>query len=437
VTAAAPIPLTELVDPRVGIIRTCTRLPRNWDEPARPIIYQATLSNFDYRKPPQIERMTSGKGLTDQESARGAIVEALERYCAMQERAGELVYGSASTLDGPSIAPAEFVLYSERQYGSATFRHRRPLPDQQLTWVRGCLLGSGEAVLVPASLTYMNFVGAGGRERFGFPNSNGLAGGTDVASAVLAGLCELVERDAFVITWLTRRPAPRIDFSESAGIASEIRRHYERFGIETVAFDLTTDLQIPVVMAVGIDRSGSRPAATVGLGCNLDPKTALDRAVMEVVQVRTGLVPRYRGAQAPASIERYEDVRTLQDHAALAADPGRLPEFDFLLRGPATRKLAEMEDHDRGDVAANLSICRERLEAAGCTVAYVDLTMPDLEPFGLRIVRAIATGLQPIQFGFGEERLGGRRLFALPRLLGYATHDLTEDELNPCPHPLA
>jgi ribosomal protein S12 methylthiotransferase accessory factor len=429
--------LTDLVDSRVGIVRSCTRLPKDWREPALPIIYQATLSNFDYRLPVDTERMASGRGLTDRDSERGAIVEALERYCAALQRPGALVFGTASTLEAPSISPEEFVLYSARQYDSAGLRQRRPVADEQLTWVRGNLLESGEPVYAPASLIYMNFAGSDGRERFTSPNSNGLAGGGDLPSAVLAGIYELVERDSFLISWLTRMTVPRIDFSDATGIATEIRRHYARFGIETLAFDLTTDLGIPVVMAVAFDRSGSLPAATVGLGCDLDPASALDRAVMEVVQVRTGLVSLYRGEQPPARLERYEDVRTLHDHATFAASPEHLAEFDFLLADASPRKLATLADRRRGSVEADLTFCRERLEAAGCTVAFVELTQPELEPFAVRIVRAIASGLQPIHFGFGEERLGGLRLYTVPRLLGQAAQDLTEDDLNPCPHPLA
>lgn len=52
------------------------------------------------------------------------------------------------------------------------------------------------------------------------------------------------------------------------------------------------------------------------------------------------------------------------------------------------------------------------------------------------MVRTLATGLQPIHFGYGEERLGGTRLYRLPRLLGYGTSDRNEASLNPCPHPL-
>lgn len=380
--------------------------------------------------------MATGRGATAESARLGAIVEALERYCAFQHRRDAMVVGTPSILDGQTLAPQEFVLYSDRQYERPGFRYRRPVPDEALTWVRGTLLGSELPVYAPASLVYLGFVGVHGREFFTPSTSNGLAGGRDLPSAVLAGIYELVERDAFVLTWLNRLPAPRIDFSDIVGISWEITHHYKRFGIEMLAFDLTTDLQIPVVMAVAFDRRGTLPAATVGLGCHLDPSIALDRAVTEVVQVRTGTAWQYRLEQPPPSIRRYEDVRTIADHAALAAATEYLGEFAFLLDNPP-RKLAEIPTRSGGDVATDLDYCRARLEAAGCTVAYVDLTQPDLHPFDVRIVRAVATGLQPIHFGFGEERLGGSRLFAVPRLLGHDVNDRTEDDLNPCPHPLA
>jgi ribosomal protein S12 methylthiotransferase accessory factor len=71
-----------------------------------------------------------------------------------------------------------------------------------------------------------------------------------------------------------------------------------------------------------------------------------------------------------------------------------------------------------------------------CRVAYVDLTTPDVAPYGVHVVRTIATGLQPIHFGTGEERLGGRRIFETAARLGYANGIRTEADLNPCPHPL-
>jgi len=435
--SAAARTLTELVDPRVGIVRSCVRVAKDWSEPGRPIVHRATLSNFDFRQVPQIERMASGKALTETDSKVGAIVEALERYCALQRRPRALFSGVAGALDHPAILPEELVLYSDRQYGPPGFRYRRPDVEAELTWVLGSLVGSGEPVYVPATLVYMNFVGNGGREFFTRMSTSGLAGGADLPSAVLGGIYELVERDAFMVTWLARLPAARIDFDGSDGIAAEIARHYERVGIETVAFDITTELRIPAVMAVTFDRTQGRPGAAVGLGCDLDPAVALDRAVMEVAQVRTSLVPIFRQEPPPTPIARYEDVCSLSDHAVFAADPANRHEFDFLDAGNTSVRLADLVDHSRGSVEDDLALCRERLEAAGSTAAYVELTMPDLESFPVRIVRAIATGLQPIHFGFGEERLGGRRPFAVPRLLGTVDRDLTEADFNPCPHPLA
>ena len=69
-------------------------------------------------------------------------------------------------------------------------------------------------------------------------------------------------------------------------------------------------------------------------------------------------------------------------------------------------------------------------------VAYVNLTTPDVEPYGMYVARALATGLQPIHFGHGEERFGGRRLFDVPSRMGHGSAPRTEEDLNPCPHPL-
>jgi ribosomal protein S12 methylthiotransferase accessory factor len=83
-----------------------------------------------------------------------------------------------------------------------------------------------------------------------------------------------------------------------------------------------------------------------------------------------------------------------------------------------------------------LAHCVNLLRASGCRVAYADLTTPDVAPYGLSVVRAIATGLQPMHFGAGEERLGGSRLFEAAVKLGQANGIRTEDDLNPCPHPM-
>jgi len=74
--------LLELVSPKVGIIRSLSRIVRGAAEPVPPFIYQATLSHFDYRNAKASERVQAGKGIAESDAILSAIGEAVERYCA-------------------------------------------------------------------------------------------------------------------------------------------------------------------------------------------------------------------------------------------------------------------------------------------------------------------------------------------------------------------
>jgi hypothetical protein len=56
--------------------------------------------------------------------------------------------------------------------------------------------------------------------------------------------------------------------------------------------------------------------------------------------------------------------------------------------------------------------------------------------------RASASDAERLQLcwlcgGWGQERLGGQRLFELSRQLGLAASSHAKAALNPCPHPMA
>jgi ribosomal protein S12 methylthiotransferase accessory factor len=429
--------LLSLVSPRTGVVRSVVRIPRAVDEPVPPILYQATLSNFDFKKAEASERSAAGKGLTEAEAIGGAIGEAVERYCASHVDPARQRRARLAEMSSPHIAPEECVLYSRRQYETEDFAYPRATPDVEIGWVAGKELPSGQDVSIPAALVYLYGNGAGGPDFFCPPTSNGLAAGPTLEAAIVSGLCELVERDAFLITWMNRLPAPEIDLS-LAGPARGIRDHYARFGLETRVFDVTTDIPIPGMMAVSVDPTGQSPAAVVGLGSHLDPAIAVLKALFEVCQVRPGEARRADEMRSSGkTLAAYADIKTLEDHSGFFTSLDRLNELDFLRRNGAPRAVTDRPSLDRGSPEANLEQTVEVLTRAGCRVAYVDLTTDDVAPFGIRVVRTFATGLQPIHFGHGEERLGGRRLFEVPRVLGYAATTRAEADLNPCPHPLA
>ena len=128
---------------------------------------------------------------------------------------------------------------------------------------------------------------------------------------------------------MNRLPAPEIELDSLTGAASQAIRHYARHGVDVRVFQLLNGLPVHACMAVGFDREGSMPAAVVGLACDLDPVVAVQRAVMELAQVRPGIVQRCR--ERPPAIERYDQVVSLEDHSLFIAMPEHLHEFEFLL----------------------------------------------------------------------------------------------------------
>jgi ribosomal protein S12 methylthiotransferase accessory factor len=203
------------------------------------------------------------------------------------------------------------------------------------------------------------------------------------------------------------------------------------------AFVLPSDLPASTVMAISFDPGEQRPAQVVGLGCHPDPAIALTKALFELCQGRPAEGHRFRENPPRGRLDRYEDVKTLDDHSAFLTLPERRGEFEFLWAGGTRVRVGGLPNPSVGDTAADLDRCARELSAGGYRVAYADLTLPDVASCGYHVVRAIVTGLQPIHFGYGLERFGGQRLFELPQKLGFAAEARTEDSLNPCPHPLA
>ena len=126
-----------------------------------------------------------------------------------------------------------------------------------------------------------------------------------------------------------------------------------------------------------------------------------------------------------------EDVRDPDDHGALFSGEQALAELDFLLEGNQLQRI----DHLSALPAGDLNAYADMMARAGHRVVYVDVTTPDIRNLGLRVVRTLAAGLQPLHFGYGRERRGAAPVRGAPRpwLLREAAQ---ESELNSCPHPL-
>jgi ribosomal protein S12 methylthiotransferase accessory factor len=411
------------VDSRTGVIKSLWPADLGADEPLLPRIASAALSSYadDREVFPEAE-IGSGKGLTTTDAMLGAVGEAIERYSAARYRRHELLRTSRRALDGEAISPGDLALYAQEQYQNPAFPYARVDDDTPLEWARGEWLATGAQVWVPALVTYFNYRVPPG-EYFCQVSSNGLAAGSDLTRASYRAVLELVERDAFMLSWLARRrPRYRLSLDGSMDIGvHEVVREISQCGGAIEAYVLDVTPEVPTVACLAFGDGQRWPAVTASLASDLSVRVAATKAILEQGHVGPYIRRLYRRGESaiPAGPE---GVRTLIDHALYYAPTDR-GAFDFLRVAP--RDAVAVGDLDDGS-ERSLGMLRERLQQARLPVAMVDVTSPDVRLSPFRVVRAVGPNIQQIDFGFASRRLGNPRL-----------HALVSQPINSHPHPIA
>ncbi|SDO51241.1 TOMM precursor leader peptide-binding protein [Actinacidiphila guanduensis] len=375
-----------------------------------------------------------------------AFLEGLERYAGTHRRhRGDLRTASYEELTArgeAALDPRACGLYAEQTYRDdpmvTPFDPARPIP-----WVRGHSLRDDRPVLVPARLAY--YSAGTPADDFVFECSNGCAIGSCPEEAILFGLLELVERDAFLLGWYGNAPLPAIDLASCR--SPELRAMADRAalcGYDVHVFDNRVDLPVPVATGLAVRRDGGPGTFAFAAGAALDPLTAVESAVSEILTYLPHL-PRQvaeRPGELAAMAEDFALVRRLPDHAALFGLPRMREHLGSYLEPPATRTFAQTyadweARRPRGlDLRADVAWLTGELAAAGHDVIVVDQTTPEQRRFGLHTVCTIVPGLLPIDFGWARQRaLTMPRLLTAQRRGGLRGRDLDPAEVRRVPHP--
>ncbi|MGJ5817895.1 YcaO-like family protein [Paludibaculum fermentans] len=345
-----------------------------------------------------------GKGLDLPGAIYSAVGEAVERYAPSLPEPARIVWEAASRLPGEwlDLHP----VYSDDQYERAGFPYTRFSPDAVQPWVAGEWLDCKEPVWLPAISAYLamqvtaeQFLSQG--------TSNGLASHPGREEAALRAVMELVERDAFLASWLTGRAGTRIELDNTlepalAAVIDGVRG----LGAAVELYRLETAACGTAVMCLALGDGAEYPGATIALGADLDAAGALRQAILELGQTGPHLRKMMRRGALTVP-ERPEDVHAMMDHAAWYFDARRAAAFDWLRGGGPVALRSVLERPAERTLAA----AARQLGQAGIRVALVDVTSSDIGTTGLSVMRAMSADLQPLWYGFGLERR------VVPRLL--------------------
>lgn len=228
----------------------------------------------------------------DLDEALGKVVgEFLERYPLTLYRDRELLVSSISDLRKKGVDLLDPRLADQFSDAQKERFPRRKFDDQSMfRFVKGRSLTKNVEAYIPAQMIFINYKYAEGEPILRQPISNGAAGMFTYDEAVVAGLYELIQRDAFLTHWLTNTAPPVIDPDSLTDVAlldciADLEHNHLDFRI----LDTTSDIGVPAFVAVLIDESGRGPAITLGGGCGLDQEKAILRALTEAIGVRSAL----------------------------------------------------------------------------------------------------------------------------------------------------
>ncbi|MGW4817685.1 TOMM precursor leader peptide-binding protein [Streptomyces sp. NPDC004227] len=405
----------------------------------------ATVGCFSSRSGDYLrETFWGGHADTYHASTRIGVLEGLERFAGMRARGRALTLTASLDDLGPAaVDPRETGLYTD------DFHRANPwvppfTPDRPIPWVWGWSLRDARPRPVPEILAFYHKPGI--EHRFVQESSNGCASGGSLEEAVLSGLMEVLERDAFLLAWHGMQPLPEIDPASSADPRTRFMvDRMAMYGYRARFFDTRITFPVPVVTAVAERFDGGLARMCFGAGAALDPEAALAAALCEIATDSVQLLQRFRRNEAGyrAMAEDFEKITSLHDHPLVYAIPEMGRHADFLLRPaspPEPLSVAGLRrpraDGSGPDVRDDLLAAVDAVTSAGFDVVVVDQTTPEQRALGLHTVKVLVPGLLPLDFGWTRQRARHMpRMRTALREAGLRPDDLTVADLNPGPHP--
>jgi len=388
------------VDRRTGVISDLFIEPPNDPRLMLPIIAMAAPPHV-VEKDGSLHRLPAGwgKGLTISGAVLSAVGEAIERYSASVIDPEKIVWKRLDELEGEVLHPRDLCLFSDEQYDRDDFPYVRFDSSIPHPWVLGSWLNNGKHVWLPAMFVLLS-IELHREQLIAQGTSNGLAASSSKDDAALRAILELLERDAFMSTWLTASPTQRIQLDDTFDpLLRTVLEGIEVLGATVEVYRLPASVIGTTVLCLALGDGDQYPGVTFGLGCDLDPRGALRQAVLELGQ--TG--PYLRRMMRSKTLKPAEDpsgVREMLDHAAYYFLKERASAFDCL-RSQETISLREMKSVAK----RSLEDCKAALDEASVRVALVDVTSADVATGPFSVMRAVSPDLQPIWYGYGLDRI--------------------------------
>ena len=360
---------------------------------------------------PEGQGQQAGFGRTNDfaQAERVALFESVERHAGMRPRRVRTVLEASFADLGPSRALDPVRLGLPDRLAAHITRYS---PHTRTKWVHGWSYTHRRPIAVPEHVAYWG-VGHRTGARFVDETSNGCGTGNSPTEAVLHGLFEVAERDAFLMAWYSRRRLPELVVRDE--FVAHLADRAEQLGYALEFYDATTELDVPSVLSLAryTGRRPLPPRAFFAAGASTDPDAAMRSAAAEVAVDVEAAAQRFHAHPDDYDRDRLlhmlrepDRIRTMEDHVTVNGLPEAADRYDFLVPGDPVALTAP--EVPRDDLDALLEHYVRRWAASGLEVIAVDQTDPEVrDRLGLHSAKVIVPGTLPMTFGELNRRTHG------------------------------
>ncbi|MFB6448169.1 YcaO-like family protein [Bradyrhizobium tunisiense] len=426
--------LDVIVDPRVGIVRQVEIVPREAGSPDFFHVAGKACTTSAFTR--QTNFGATGGASADLDIAVAkAVGEAVERYCSAIYDFEDLPLYPRNLAPFSCVAAEDFALYSDVQYEQPGFPWVPLTDDTPVRWTPGIDAATGESCHVPAAMVYMpyHYYTDTGEVPIAQPISTGLACHLGSARAAISAICEVIERDAFMIAWQAGLAPPQIRVETLSDRNYDLVGRFEQTGGVVTLLDITTDSGVSTVLAVLRSEAATCPAMVVAASADLDPEHAVRKALEELAHTRR-YAQQIKKRMPRLNASNLDVVADQVDHLNFWCDHANAQRGDFLLRSAARKDFDDLPNLATGSPERDHADLVTRINSTGHQVILCDLTTADVSELGFRVVRAVIPGFHPLFMGFANRALGGRRLREVPERLGLTSFVCKSGHIS-LPHP--
>jgi YcaO-like protein with predicted kinase domain len=318
-----------------------------------------------------------GKGFDWVQAKMSALMESVESWHAERIRrplfAGSVMQAEA---EGLTVVPPEF------------FPHRptrlplRQSPTQLLEMTR---LTTDEHAWLPFDCASTDFTFERTQPPIFMRSSNGLAAGSDWSQACLHALTEVVERHHVQQWWQQQglfQHAAQLTHSALPAMEALLQRCHH-LQLKVLLWDLSADAVFPCFVALLLPDPLGVSAETglfTGYGCQLDPASAIQSAVLEAVQSRLTLIT---GSRDDLGYEDYRRCRNAQFMEWLWRQHQQAPALDRSFLCKLESKVSVAESIEQVERFYRQPVYGLELTEPQLAVPVIRIVMPGMQNLGM------------------------------------------------------